>query len=110
MTRAYDRSLRDAQARQTRERILDAVIAALARQEDLPVGELAKAAGVSVPTGYRYFPTHEALREAVQEAIGARLGRPRWSESAADLPGRVPARYAWFEQNALMMRAILLSP
>jgi AcrR family transcriptional regulator len=109
MGRAYESSLRGQQARQTRERVLDAMIAALARQEDISVGKLAKAAGVSIPTVYRYFPTREALMDAVQNALGTRLGRPRWPESAVDLVARVPQRYAWFDENGLMMRAILSS-
>src|SRR5260221_13034354 len=98
--RRYDRTRREAQARQTRELILDAVIAALARQEELSVPALAKAAGVSIPTVYRYFPTRDALIDGTQEAIGARLRRPDWPESPADLSARVPERFAWFEANA----------
>jgi AcrR family transcriptional regulator len=108
--RRYDRAHRDAQARQTRELILDAVLAALAQQEELSVPALAKAAGVSVPTVYRYFPTREALMDATQEAIGARLGRPHWPESPEDLSVRVDERYAWFEDNGVLIRAILSSP
>ena len=63
--RAYDRTLRDAQARQTRVRVLDAVIAALARQEEISVPALAEKAGVSVPTVYRLFPSREALMPCV---------------------------------------------
>jgi AcrR family transcriptional regulator len=107
--RAYDRTLREAQAQQTRERVLDAVIAALARQEELSVPAVAKAAGVSVPTVYRYFPTREALMDATQEAIGARLQRPDWPESLEELAARVPDRYGWFEANGMLIRAILSS-
>src|SRR2546421_9522442 len=107
--RAYDGALRSQQAGKTRERVLDAVIAALARQEEISVAGLAKAAGVSVPTVYRYFPTRELLMDAAQDAIGARLGRPGWPDSAQELVACVPDRYAWFERNSLLIRAILSS-
>jgi AcrR family transcriptional regulator len=108
--RAYDGTHREEQARQTRERVLDSVIAALARREEISVQALAKAAGVSVPTVYRNFPTRDALMDATQEAIGARLRRPDWPESPDDLAARVPDRYAWFEANGVLIRAILASP
>jgi autotransporter translocation and assembly factor TamB len=108
--RRYDRTRRDAEARRRRELILDAVIAALARHDELSVPVLAKAAGVSVPTVYRYFPTREALMDAAQEAIGARLGRPDWPASPEDFGARVEDRYRWFDANGVLIRAILASP
>jgi AcrR family transcriptional regulator len=108
-SRAYDRTLRAAQAEQTRERVLDALIAALAREDEISVPALAKAARVSVPTVYRYFPTREALMDAAQEAIGARLRRPAWPKSPEELEQRVGDRYAWFEDNGVLIRAILAS-
>jgi AcrR family transcriptional regulator len=108
--RRYDGARRKAQAAQTRALILDAVIAALAKQEELSVPALANAAGVSVPTVYRHFPTREALIDATQEAIGGRFHRPEWPESPDDLGARVAERFAWFEANGIMIRAILSSP
>jgi AcrR family transcriptional regulator len=109
MARAYESTLREAQARTTRLRVLDAVIGALARQEEITISQLAKEAGVSVPTIYRYFPTREAMMDAVQEVIGTRLGRPKWPDSATELLARVPQRYSWLEENGLLIRAILSS-
>jgi len=107
--RRYDRTRRELQARQTRDKILDTVIAALAQEKELSVPALAKGAAVSVPTVYRYFPTRDALMDATQEAIGARLRRPDWPESLEDLSVRVDDRYAWFEANGVLIRAILSS-
>src|SRR5262249_690326 len=105
--RAYSSELREEQARNTRSRILDAVIAALARQEDLSVSVLAEAAGVSVPTVYRYFPTREALMDATQTAIGERFRRPSWADTSQGYVARIPERFAWFDQNGDLIRAIL---
>lgn len=105
--RAYSNELREEQARNTRSRILDAVIAALARQDELSVSALAKAAGVSVPTVYRYFPTREALMDATQSAIGERLRRPSWADTPQGYVARIPERFAWFDRNGDLIRAIL---
>jgi AcrR family transcriptional regulator len=105
--RAYSSELRDEQARNTRSRILDAVVAALARQAELSVAALAKAAGVSVPTVYRYFPTREAMMDATLNAMGERLRRPTWADSSRDYLARIPDRFAWFERNGDLIRAIL---
>ncbi len=86
------------------------MIAALARQDELSIPALAKAAGVSVPTVYRYFPTREALMDATQEAIGARFERPDWPQAAEELGARIEERFTWFEDNGVLIRAILSSP
>jgi AcrR family transcriptional regulator len=48
--------------------ILDAAAAVLAAREQTSMGEVADAAGVARATLYRYFPTREALVEALTEA------------------------------------------
>jgi AcrR family transcriptional regulator len=105
--RAYSSELREEQARNTKSRIMDAVIAALARQESLSVPALAKAARVSVPTVYRYYPTREALMDATQDAIGERFRRPSWADTSQDYVARIPDRFAWFDRNGDLIRAIL---
>jgi AcrR family transcriptional regulator len=105
--RAYSSELREEQARNTRSRILGAVIAALARQQDPSVRGLAEAAGVSIPTVYRYFPTREALMDATQDEIGERLRRPPWADTPRDYVARIPDRFAWFDRNGDLIRALL---
>jgi hypothetical protein len=48
--------------------------------------------------------------DATQEAIGARLGRPRWPDAPEELASRVEDRFTWFETNDVLIRAILVSP
>lgn len=63
--RAYTNDLRQAQAAETRRRILDGVSRLLATQpERLSAAGIAREAGVSVPTVNRHFPTRPLLFEA----------------------------------------------
>jgi AcrR family transcriptional regulator len=65
--RTYDSPLRERQAQQTRDEILDALAALLADRgvDDLTTKELARAAGVSERTVYRHFPDRMALVEGL---------------------------------------------
>jgi AcrR family transcriptional regulator len=58
--------------------ILDALVARLEREapRDIPMDELARDAGLSRRTLYRYFPSRETLLAAAEELIVQRLGLP----------------------------------
>lgn len=76
--RNYDSPLRERQAQQTRDAILDALTALL---EDRPVVEvttkdIAIAAGVSERTVYRHFPDRAALLEGLTERFEGSAERP----------------------------------
>ena len=70
-TRRYSSPLRENQARQTQDLILDALTDLLAdrRADEITIREIAGLAGVSQPTVYRHFPD----REALLTGLGARL-------------------------------------
>lgn len=73
--RSYTSPLRDEQTRRTRERILDGVLATLARgMAELSVPAVAAEAGVSIPTVYRHFGSKRGLLEAVPEHVRKRSG------------------------------------
>src|SRR6185295_7063387 len=67
--RIYRSPLRDERAVQTRERILDGLVQVLARNgiAELSIPLIARAAGVSIPSVYRYFPTKKDLITALDE-------------------------------------------
>ena len=84
MKRTYQRALRDAQAAQTAQRILDAAAALVARGDrELAYTQLAQVAGVSVPTVYRHFPTREDLFRAFAAAHASAHPTPAVADPAS---------------------------
>ena len=67
--RVYRSPLRDERAEQTRTRILDGLVQVMARNgiAELPIPLIARQAGVSIPSVYRYFPTKRDLIAALDE-------------------------------------------
>jgi AcrR family transcriptional regulator len=76
--RASTPPLRERQAEQVRAAILDALVRELESRpaEDLSMGEVAEAAGISLRTLYRYFPDRPSLLEAAGQHVVASLGLP----------------------------------
>jgi AcrR family transcriptional regulator len=68
-TRVYRSPLRDERVIQTRTRILDGLVQVMARNgiAELSIPLVAKQAGVSIPSVYRYFPTKRHLITALDE-------------------------------------------
>ena len=80
-------SLRDRQAAVIREAILDALAARLDHDnpDDVAMPQVAADAGISLRTLYRYFPTREAMFDAVGDHVVARLGLPGEIDGADDI-------------------------
>jgi AcrR family transcriptional regulator len=74
--RPYSSPLREERAEQTRERILDGVVQVMARNgiAELSIPLIAKRAGVSIPSVYRYFPTKRHLFAALDEYAQRKSG------------------------------------
>jgi AcrR family transcriptional regulator len=88
--RPYDRSLRDAQAAQTRARILGGLVRTMARGvAELSFPAVAKESGVALRTVYRYFPTKRDLLAGLNDYANERTGsvhepRPHTPEELAE--------------------------
>lgn len=73
--RPYRSSLREQQADETRDRILDATIQVMAADAaGVSIPAIAREAGVSVPTIYRHFRNKTALMAAIHPYLGRRAG------------------------------------
>ena len=73
--RSYTNTHRAAQAAQTREAILDALVRVLARGvAELSIPAVAREAGISIRTVYRNFPTKRDLLAALDTHLDARIG------------------------------------
>lgn len=69
--RPYSSSLRDRQAHQTRNLILDALTELLSEHavDEISTRAIAELAGVSQPTVYRHFPDRQALLEGLSNRV-----------------------------------------
>jgi AcrR family transcriptional regulator len=104
--RAYRSQLREKQAEQTRERIVDALFEQVldTHRSDFSIAEVAERAGVSERTVYRHFPTREDLIAAVDERYQSIPG-PSGPDEVSDFPQHVDELYRWFGENEELIEA-----
>lgn len=104
-------SLRDEQAKVTRERILEAVGTIFERQPDAAFSfdDLAKEAGVSRRTIFRYFKDKDALLDAFLSRSNERLGVQVWPDCEADLVALPPDLFEALERNSGTTHAMNVS-
>ena len=111
--RAYGSPLRARQAEETRERILDATVRVMAEGlAFMSVPQVAREAGVSVPTVYRHFATKRDLLAAVYPHAVRRAGMeevviPR---SMDELRGGLRAYFERTDSFGDLARAAMASP
>jgi AcrR family transcriptional regulator len=110
--RTYDNSLRQQQAEQTKQRILEALAEQLSDggRDDLSIAKLAERAGVSEPTVYRHFPNKEALFMELDGWIADTTGRPTIHEAATSFAVHIPDLFRFFDDNARLIRASVEAP
>ena len=111
--RKYESPLREQQAAATRERILEGLVTTMADGlAEVSMPAVARAAGVSVATVYRHFPTKQALFDAMPEYIGRRTGANalRPPSSYEGLERSVESIFRNIEDVDDVMRAALESP
>jgi len=98
-------SLRERMKAQTRELIVDQLVAALAENalDQTSHDALAKRVGVSRQTVYRYFPDRDALMEALWTRINAELsgdGAPGFPTTEQALLGQLAPLFANYDRIA----------
>ena len=103
-------SLRDQQADLTRDLIMRAFQGLL--QNDHPNAitypQVAEAAGVSLRTVYRYFPTRADLLQSAAAWFGEFTEGVRWDDPATvrDLAGSIPRMGRLFDEHTNVFRAL----
>lgn len=104
-------TLREQHALATRERILGAVADLLERAEPegLTVPGVAEAAGVSLRTIYRYYPTRERLLEAAGRWIGDELLRHPYPCDLDEVADLYQAGVGDFDRRPGLVRALAFS-
>ena len=104
------RSLRDQQSELTRELIMRA-FQELLRTDDpaaITYPQVAKAAGVSLRTVYRYFPTRSDLLQSAVAWLSEFTPDVQWDDprTVSDLAGTVPEWARVFDEHTNVFRAI----
>src|SRR3954471_20084056 len=104
-------SLRDQHAAVTRTRLLSAVAEVLEEgdAEDLTMPDVAVAAGVSLRTVYRYYPTREELLEAAGRWIGDELLGQRYPQTLDEVAELFRVGCRDFDERPGLVRAMALS-
>ena len=102
-------SLKDRQADATRELILSTAVDLLEGSgvSELTVRAVARSAGMSERTVFRYFSTREGFLDAVAEATAERLSTPTPPASIEGLLDFPTPLYRSFEGNARLTAAVL---
>jgi AcrR family transcriptional regulator len=109
--RKYESPLRQAQAKETRQRILAAVAQLLEAEPETPLSfdAVAAASGVERRTVFRHFPNKNALLAAFWVWLNQRVALRTWPESEADLRAMPPVTFAGFDRHEGVIRAALAS-
>ncbi len=106
--RSYDSPLRERQAQQTRDVILDTLTSLLADRgvDEVTTKELARTAGVSERTVYRHFPDRTSLVEGLTERfVDSNEQIPVVPERLEDLAPLVVDLYRLLEEHQVEAQA-----
>jgi AcrR family transcriptional regulator len=104
-------TLRSQQKAEVRASILEAIVRLIAEGglEDLSFARVARGAGVSERTVYRYFPNRPALLEALSEWAREQVGEADPPADAHELGDSTRRAFNYFEENEPLTRALLLT-
>ncbi len=94
-------SARAVAAEATRERIVDAALAAFTAHsyEDVTVRGIAKDAGVALQTVSNHFASKAELVTAALERVDSDIGQVRWSVTPGDIDGAITMLVDDYERN-----------
>lgn len=112
--RQYSSAIRDAHVEQTRTLLLERARRLLADggPDALTLPKLAQAAGVSVPTVYRHFPTLDDLLRAFLEWLRPRIGQTaeRFNTESPEQLARMPLEnFPRYDAEAALLRPLMES-
>ena len=106
-TRSYNSPTREAQAAETRASIVEALFEQLYSESltDFSVPKVARRAGVSTRTVYRYFPTRDDLLAAVEAHVQQVAPEPAPPADPLDAASFVGELYAYFDRHSELIEA-----
>jgi AcrR family transcriptional regulator len=100
-------TLRERLDRTTRDHVLDALVDLLGETRGLAVSyfELARRAGISVRTIYRYFPDRDDLIDALSKRVTAVVGLREYPQTRDGVAAVVRALFPVFDRHASLIDA-----
>lgn len=120
-TRPYHSPLRERQAAETRQLILEALAQVIAEQgaSDFTIESVAEQAGVATRTVYRHFPNRQALLDGLTTLLDERFAALRDAEQipwlatddggTAELLASLPVVMRWFDELEPLSTAMVLT-
>jgi AcrR family transcriptional regulator len=99
-------SLREDQAGAVRERLVNAAVAVIESGHEPTMRSVARAAGVSERTIYRYFPNRDDLHQAIGQVLRNRSSAPH-PETIDELEGYAHRLFSNFADNEELVRALV---
>lgn len=120
-TRPYHSPLRERQAAETRELILESLAQVIADHgaSDFTIDSVAQQAGVATRTVYRHFPNRQALLDGLTALLDERFAALREAEQVpwltnddggtADLLAGLPDVMRWFDELEPLSTAMVLT-
>jgi len=105
--RAYNNTLRQKRARQTREAILEALTEQFVDESitELSIPRLARRAGVSEPTVYRYFPNRDELFRAWDEWWAENTEQFTMPDQPEEMSACIKELFTYYDDHEQLLRA-----
>ena len=106
--RSYNSLLRRQQTKDTKKKILKALLAEVSRNglRDFSYPRLAKRARVSLGTIWRHFPSHQSMSDALQDEFKQLTGDLHYPENPEEIITLVNEAYPKLDKNVPLMTAI----
>jgi AcrR family transcriptional regulator len=100
-------TLRERLDRTTRDHVIDALVDMVSESRGFAVSyfELARRAGISVRTIYRYFPTRDDLLDALSKRVAGVVGLREYPQTRDGLAALVRTLFSGFDRHAALFDA-----
>jgi len=109
--RNYHSDVRAAKKEETRQHILDALVAKMLQGNFnlVSMEEIAAAAGIGVATLYRHFPNREALSDGLSNEFNRRVGGTTYPTTPDEIATYIQRDFAAFDKHPGLVQAFFLT-
>lgn len=109
--RSYHSTVRETRKEETRQHILNALVAKMVKGNFSPVSmeEIAKAAGIGPATLYWHFPNREALWDGLSNEFNRRVGSTSYPRTPTEITDSIKRDFAIFDEHPGLVQAYFLT-